>query len=337
MIKNILLVIILSFCVISCSDDELNNKNKIEFVYDEFIVNGIETNHDKFPSIVGIATLNENKTAAYHWCTGTLIKKDLVLTAAHCVKNKDVNKIFVYYGYSKLDEVCSECFNEISRSKFHEKYNETAHEIWYDIGIFLLKNKLQNGIVSEILQPSYYEEFIKINDIVTVAGYGIDEESIGGVLRYGNVPIIKIPNEFEILVSTKYTPNPCYGDSGGPIYVKNQYVTGIASRKISSSHECDEGNVIYTLPGMFIDWIEDSYEEFTHTPVAIVRSSSTPVATVIPTQEDVKKDNEVNSIVVQNNNSTNSEGCSFRKFNLNKNNDLIYLFLLCLFIKCRKN
>ena len=324
MIKNILLI--LSFYIASCSDNELKNKNRIEFIYDELIVNGIEANHDKFPSIVGIATLNENKTVAYHWCTGTLIKKDLVLTAAHCIKGKDINNIFIYYEYSKLDEVCSECFNEIFRYKFHEKYNEIAHEIWYDIGILLLKNKLQNGIVSEVLHPSYYEEFIKINDIVTVAGYGYDEESIGGVLRYGDVPVIKIPNEFEILVSTKYTPNPCYGDSGGPVYVKNQSVTGIASRKISSTHECNEGNVVYTLPGMFLDWIENSYAELKYAN-----------ATVIGNSKDVKQDNEEKSIVAQDDNLSNSEGCSFRKYNLNKNNNgLIYLFLLCLVVKSKK-
>ncbi|MEK6940250.1 MAG: trypsin-like serine protease [Nanoarchaeota archaeon] len=236
-----------------------------------FILNGYKAPHKVFPSI-GAHVYDLGYSGV---CTASAIRKDLFLTAAHCVTgNHAGEERRLFYG-------CDDLFADDSKSCLYNIVADAVHPLFddeletenhRDYALLLLENEITEVTPIDVLSPSVFDSVLKIGTTVTIAGYGAEEvDPLGQVAKYGklnaaDVPVTAYHNSAEIIVGEKDSTkgNACYGDSGGPIYVYSHgkvQLTGVASRipeKVDGHHHCGYG-IIYGLPGLEREWIDSTY------------------------------------------------------------------------------
>lgn len=264
--KNIALLFLL--LTLACTGSVYEN-SEIYSKDQSSIINGHKASVEDFPSIGALVT-NEGTNQV---CTVTLIKKDLALTAAHCVEHGLNGYHYVLHGYDAvLEDPCKECVYEIEDNAIHPDYSK-QEEDWHDIAIILLKEEIDVE-PSNIMDPDLFKLVVQEGDLVTIAGYGIYDYNgpwsnyESGELHAAEVPFGGYHSENEVYIGETVpgTPNACYGDSGGPVYVTYEdqvFVTGVANRlaeQIDNHYECGV-KLVYTLPGKYHNWIEDTYIE----------------------------------------------------------------------------
>jgi len=280
--KFLCLLVTLLFCL-GCGynpgvDSENESYNQLP------IINGAPANHSEYPSIVALM-VGSSKTPN---CTGTLIKPDLVLTAAHCV-GYHPSDMMIAYGYEKPGEGDIGCFFPVLAKSIHpgsyyyDWFPEdittepidsgidpgTAGENYDDIALLLVDNSPSpvNIVFVPVLPPENYDDVLKVSDIVTIAGYGQHEKGVTGDELYAADVPVTWRGEYEMILGEDEISNPdagnaCYGDSGGPAYVtygNNIFVSGVTSRA-PTIPECGHG-AVYTIPGSYLDWIQEAYVE----------------------------------------------------------------------------
>ena len=195
-----------------------------------------------------------------HFCTGTLITLQLVVTAAHCVDAvnrygmsnvqfrvdfKDPNKKFVSDHYDLL---------QVAK---HPKYTSGSGAD-YDIAVLVLKTKAKNVTTIPINRVAMDPKWV--GTTVRVVGYGqiqTQPQPKSADQKYGaDIPLYQINNRSFIHYDDK-TPvaqrkSACHGDSGGPsLYKVNGKlrvlgVTSIAYRATGAGNGqtlCDGGAV----------------------------------------------------------------------------------------------
>lgn len=170
-----------------------------------------------------IATLSGQPVSV---CTGVLISKNLVLTAAHCLVNFDQVPVTVFFGARLPVTLDEPGFVEVAEATFHPQYTRVKNS-WgryvtslNDIGLIKLAGELPAGAKPVAL----LDQGTELKDkTLLLAGYGIVNE-LGEVqlamgLNKARVSLAKI--EGSILVADHRSgQGACRGDSGGPAFLE---------------------------------------------------------------------------------------------------------------------
>lgn len=245
-----LLLTLLSLLTFSCADSSTEIGKTIQK-----IVGGEPALHEDYPSIVGLT-----RETGGAFCTGTLVRPDLIITASHCILQSNITKdtLFVVHGYETPRLATSYNRHDIYEIVNYPDYDfEKSFDD--DIAIIILNNPIATPACAPILHSDNFEDLLNAGDRVKIAGYGrVDAEESGGVLFAADTLVVRRFTK-EIVIGGTNNPNICYGDSGGPIYVELndiQYVTGVASRM--SAPVC-RNEATHVLPGAYIEWIQSSY------------------------------------------------------------------------------
>uniref|UniRef100_A0A1B0AAJ1 Peptidase S1 domain-containing protein n=1 Tax=Glossina pallidipes TaxID=7398 RepID=A0A1B0AAJ1_GLOPL len=196
------------------------------------IVNGVETTIENRPYQVSIQWERGN-----HFCGGSIISEDIVVTAAHCVAFKDPSELQVRLGSTYNNE--GGIVVGVKATKYHEKFDGDI--LWYDIAIVKLDKPVKQSSVIRYIEMA--KKVPKTGTPAVVSGWGTKCFSVcplSPVLMEVEVTFL----EREDCASKTYLygdqiketmvcgyakeKDSCQGDSGGPFVAEGKLV-GVVS------------------------------------------------------------------------------------------------------------
>ncbi|XP_059413789.1 trypsin-like [Carassius carassius] len=253
---TILLNIAGSLCQLDvCGQAPLNNK----------IVGGEDATAGAWPWQVSI----QSATFGGHFCGGSLINKDWVLSAAHCFQSP-MSTISIYLGrQSQSGSNLNEAFRRASRVINHPDYSDPTHD--NDLALIQLSSSVTfSNYIRPVCLAADGSKFAAGSDS-WVTGWGALQS--GGaapdILQEVMIPIVSNSDCSNAYGSLAITSNmicagllnqggkdSCQGDSGGPLVNRNNSLwiqSGIVSFGIGCADPKYPG--VYTRVSQYQNWI----------------------------------------------------------------------------------
>jgi secreted trypsin-like serine protease len=207
-------------------------------------------------------------------CSGSVIGRKIVLTAAHCLASLSTNELFVAHGKKAL----SSKFYKVSQFKYFftdyfKPYTEENLLEGRDIALLITEEELPLDIV-KIGSPAS----LSTGNLVLQAGYGFtsaeeNESDTPDISSLGNLFMLDV-NRFlklsskAIHVEEKEHHRIAGGDSGGPLFkkIENELILfGILSQSgIETTYESlkpSKYTAYYTHPNYYSDWMNCSLSD----------------------------------------------------------------------------
>lgn len=218
-----------------------------------------------------------------HQCGGSLITSQVILTAAHCryqfqedgTLYQAKGRIRVVVGcndYSNSRHICHE--QEISLNDWinHEDYDHHWSKFENDIAIILLNKNVtgrRGSAPTPICMP--YPDMDEYYGTCTVAGWGegwtpflelTDVEAVNA-RKCANYRSSFVPKNMICAGDNSGVRDACYGDSGGPLMVRN-YTNFFLLAVVSSGRGCANKSWfgVYTKVQPYITWIQKRTEGY---------------------------------------------------------------------------
>jgi len=253
----------------------------------KYIVGGQDAKRGEAPWQAGIYEIVNPKTEKHQFnCGGTLVKNDLVITAAHCVSHFYPKNIIVYLGDHRRDEkgrTKSAVYRrEVKVSEIAVHPNWNPNTLANDIAVLKLKVKVAyNNYIRPACLPSSEKDItVAEGKKCKLTGWGRTEVGSKGkmanVLQKAIMPVIdtekcKQLNEQQtpdVITDGMMCGGPdpskgvsaCHGDSGGPLVCQNEdnkhVLHGVASW---GDPKCDanERYSVFTRVSRYIKWIHN--------------------------------------------------------------------------------
>ncbi|XP_016994198.2 trypsin alpha-3-like [Drosophila takahashii] len=228
---------------------------EVEFPFGK-IVNGEETTIDQHPYQVSIQT-----TSGSHFCGGSLINDDTVVTAAHCMQSYAASKLQVRLGSTNRNSGGE--LVGVRAFKYHEGYNSKL--MTNDVAILKLSSPVvQTSLIRAI---ELAKEEPENGEKAVVSGWGTTCyfwcSSPATLLKVA----VDIVRQYECASSTyKYGTSvsdtmicaysegkdACQGDSGGPL-VSGGKLVGVVSWGSGCAKDGYPG--VYASVAQLYDWI----------------------------------------------------------------------------------
>lgn len=228
----------------------------------EFIIGGQEVNmHDPAQSsTVGIYSQAPNSKMG-SLCTGTLIKDDIALTAAHCIPSGGVKPVVIFNpdlhaANPTVERAEAVAVNPQWRANAGKGMDQG------DIALVKFGGGIPSGYQKATVAAS--DSAIKTGQTVTLAGYGINNAQTktgAGRLRKADVKISDSrPGKTEMILDQTHGRGACHGDSGGPAYINKNgkmILAGVTNRGYPNSAPDDCAHkVVYTKVPAYRSWIQ---------------------------------------------------------------------------------
>ena len=169
-----------------------------------------------------------------HFCGGTLIDRDSVLTAAHCMQGKVASGLRVAVGTTVLTSGQGQVRN-VARIRSHPSFNLNTYA--YDAAVLTLSSPV-TGIAPVRLATSAQNGLETPGRSLTVAGWGNtirqspsgeEPNSSPNRMREAQVPVVSDGKADRIyrdyipalmVAAGKTGKDTCQGDSGGPMFAR---------------------------------------------------------------------------------------------------------------------
>ena len=172
-------------------------------------------------------------------CSGTLITSTDILTAAHCFIRpvNEVSGITVHVGGGVASA---------SGIAIHPSFREGEANVAGGLALFddvAIVRLDQPSSVSPI--PFATSKGLATGDVVSIFGYGYDEDGNAGALRSGEMLVDKVLGGIFSANFEGEGSNTCQGDSGGPALLDTGTSVGIVGITSSGLPDvaCREGDV----------------------------------------------------------------------------------------------
>jgi len=261
-------------------------RNQSRRLFQSRIVGGVDAPIDVYPWMVSIQDING------HFCGGSLIGAQWILTAAHCVDGITANQLSVAIGVHTLSSVLPAQLKTIQSIHPHPSYDAFTQD--NDIALLKLSQSVVDTPLT--LPDATVMGQLLVGDLMRVMGWGTLTEGgiLSNILQQVDVPLV----DFSVcngVYGNALTANmlcagqpqggidSCQGDSGGPLAVQVNniwYQTGV----VSFGNGCAQPNAygIYSRVVNYLGWVAsiqsgiilDSPAGFGYLPLNAVKTQS---------------------------------------------------------------
>lgn len=226
------------------------------------IVGGVEASIGEFPFIVSLQT-----AAGRHYCGGSLIKKNWVLTAAHCARGATVGRIVI--GMHDQKDTKNAEIMKVVKTIVHPSFNGSNLDFDYAL-MQLEKDSAYQPIeinAQDIKIPDQGEDMVS-----TTAGWGTTSEgsyTLPNLLQKVDVPLVsqtacdqsypgQITDQMICAGLKQGGKDSCQGDSGGPLLVTDNNNVQVLIGVVSWGQGCARPDYygVYSKVSAGYSWIE---------------------------------------------------------------------------------
>ena len=233
-----------------------------------FIIGGSNATENSAPYLV---SLSVSSVAYAHGCAGTIIGKEWVLTAAHCVNEMkalagDIVGLPIYAGLTDRTNLADAQVRTVDFAFNHKKFNNMEGSD--DIALLHVTPAFEfSSQVQPAALPAYKESY----EGAISANYGWGINDVEATLYANKLQVSKatiLPQEectqslpMDAPVTEKHICvhiTACYGDGGSPLVIENG-VAELAGITSFGYLPCGYNNrpTIYTAVSHYIDWIAE--------------------------------------------------------------------------------
>ena len=302
-IKLMGLVLVAAF-VTNCAPT--NNQDHVNSNYETQDTSGIiggSLATSQFQKENGIVQLKIISKQGQATCTGTLIARNVVMTAAHCVADPDLTNVAVVFALT--DKGLSE-ENVIfaSEALVHSDYIELKDpetmkdtDIWNDIALIKLSKDAPADFKLAQLPTKDTKVALLKGHQLTLSGYGITNAVVRREVKLANgkTRVLEMPSkgagtlrkvdqivvtnvtsdQKEIFLDQTKLRGACHGDSGGPAFIKlkngSLLQVGVTSRGTEKLGNCNQGAIYTGVIGQ-VQWIHEKVAQLNISQKAVLAS-----------------------------------------------------------------
>lgn len=224
------------------------------------IIGGIEVKPTETPALTTVIIYDPTARAL---CTGTLVGNNLVITAAHCLRNYPQN----------LQVVFATNLNKATQEMARPVVGAIAHPLWPtgrlkpkdtgDIALIKFHGTTPNGYRSATFLPN--TSALRNGAPVVLSGYGISDaaKKTGfGILRQVATTIVNPQfSSSEVQVEQRQGRGACHGDSGGPAFIVSNgvyYLWGIMSQGVQEQNAQCNAFSVFTNLTIYYKWLQEA-------------------------------------------------------------------------------
>jgi len=241
-------------------------------------------------------SLRNSASGSTHFCGGTILDANTVLSAAHCFHNGHQGVVVVAGSHKRSDNTGVQT-STISKSIYNQdaKYNKANMD--NDIIILKLTTalKFNKNVQPACLPEKTFDAPEKSKSMAVVSGWGTTKSggSLPEILQYVNVPLMtnadckktgyEATSIKPSMVCAGYKEgkkDSCQGDSGGPLVVPKSKSddTAIIYGVVSWGAGCASPDLpgVYARVTKFIDWIKKNMNSSNGTPSTPPPSTAAP-------------------------------------------------------------